>query len=284
MYLDIKTNHKEVKMRRQKDLIIAIAFGAMLLVLSLSCASRQAKVMEPQPAVQPVVNADTLDSDGDGVLDRWDMCPSTRLLVEGVHVDASGCVIRDDNNNGIPDDKEWLWRSYGTDFPFKTREEPAAAQPEKCQDEDADGVCDSVDNCPQTPTEFAVDSNGCPSGIVVNDINMILLDDNISSINDLIPKAKAVLDSIAMILKAHPTVEMNFVACLDTGSVGDLSLCQKSHTLTSVVHDYLVTKGVNPSRLKYTGDELIVPMRQRCPEKTIKYSPIWVELHRLDSR
>ncbi|MBU0598549.1 OmpA family protein [Patescibacteria group bacterium] len=116
-------------MRRQKDLIIAIALVAMILALSLGCASRQAKVMEPQPTTEPVVNADTLDSDGDGVLDRRDMCPSTRV---GDAVDASGCTIRDDNHNGIPDNKEALWKSVygsgsGVGYPNK---EPLSSGPQ----------------------------------------------------------------------------------------------------------------------------------------------------------
>lgn len=67
------------------------------------------------------------DSDNDGVIDADDKCSDT---VAGTKVDATGCVVKED--------------------------EPTTA------DADNDGVIDSVDTCANTPAGTKVDATGCP--------------------------------------------------------------------------------------------------------------------------
>ena len=81
------------------------------------------------------------DTDGDGVLDRYDDCPDLPGLVE-----LNGCP--DSDGDGIIDPED--------DCPFE------AGLPEfnGCPDSDGDGIPDHQDACPDVPG--LVEFNGCP--------------------------------------------------------------------------------------------------------------------------
>ena len=61
-------------------------------------------VVKPTPVVPPPV----LDSDGDGILDPEDACPTERGSLSN-----GGCPIRDQDKDGIPDDKDACPREAG---------------------------------------------------------------------------------------------------------------------------------------------------------------------------
>ncbi len=90
-----------------------------------------------------------VDSDGDGVPDYLDKCPNTP---KGVQVDKDGCPV-DSDGDGVPD------------YLDKCPNTPAGAKVDKdgCPvDSDGDGVPDYLDKCPDTPAGVQVDENGCP--------------------------------------------------------------------------------------------------------------------------
>jgi len=90
-----------------------------------------------------------VDSDGDGVFDKYDQCPKTP---KGVKVDKFGCPI-DTDKDGVPD------------YLDKCGNTPKGVQVDKggCPvDSDRDGVPDYLDKCPNTPAGAKVDNNGCP--------------------------------------------------------------------------------------------------------------------------
>jgi OOP family OmpA-OmpF porin len=88
------------------------------------------------------------DSDGDGVMDELDKCPNTP---KGVAVDGSGCPLPKPVKQEII--KETIPMS------FDNNECPVKIDGD---DRDRDGVEDSIDQCPNTPCDFTVDSKGCP--------------------------------------------------------------------------------------------------------------------------
>jgi len=90
------------------------------------------------------------DSDGDGVRDDADKCPSTP---RGALVDKRGCPL-DSDGDGVPDGLDRCPRTpHG-----------ATVNAEGCPiDSDGDGVPDGLDKCPNTPAAAGVDANGCPS-------------------------------------------------------------------------------------------------------------------------
>lgn len=89
------------------------------------------------------------DSDGDGVPDKFDMCPDTPL---GVKVDEFGCPL-DSDGDGVPD---YLDECPDTPQGFIVDERGCIV------DTDGDGVPDDRDRCPYTPKGVAVDEFGCP--------------------------------------------------------------------------------------------------------------------------
>jgi outer membrane protein OmpA-like peptidoglycan-associated protein len=90
------------------------------------------------------------DTDGDGVPDRKDKCPSTPT---GARVDATGCPT-DADGDGVFDGLDQC-----PDTP-----KGATVDAKGCPtDADGDGVFDGLDQCPDTPKGATVDAKGCPS-------------------------------------------------------------------------------------------------------------------------
>lgn len=93
------------------------------------------------------------DLDKDGVLNKFDMCPSTP---RNIRVDALGCPL-DSDGDGVPD--------YLDECPNTPVEAYGLVDSIGCPlDTDLDGVPDYIDRCPDTPEEArtAVEENGCP--------------------------------------------------------------------------------------------------------------------------
>jgi len=89
------------------------------------------------------------DTDGDGVIDRNDMCPNTP---KGVTVDNFGCAV-DSDGDGVAD---YLDKCPDTPKGVKVDKEGCPV------DTDGDGVADYLDKCPDTPNGVSVDNQGCP--------------------------------------------------------------------------------------------------------------------------
>ncbi len=102
----------------------------------------------PAPVAPPAPKLVIKDSDGDGVMDELDKCPNTP---QGVAVDGSGCPLPEPKAPQII--KETIPMSFdNNECPVKI----------DGPDRDRDGVEDDVDQCPNTPCDFSVDSKGCP--------------------------------------------------------------------------------------------------------------------------
>lgn len=99
------------------------------------------------------------DSDGDGVIDRNDLCPGT---AHAMAVNKRGCPI-DEDQDGVLNIVDLC---PGTPLGLTVDYNGCPL------DTDEDGVPDYVDACPQTPKGYAVDAKGCPvdsDGDGVND-------------------------------------------------------------------------------------------------------------------
>jgi OOP family OmpA-OmpF porin len=90
-----------------------------------------------------------LDYDEDGVPDGLDRCPATPL---GARVDAAGCPS-DTDGDGVPD---------GIDLCNDTLPGVVVDAAGCGLDTDGDGVFDGLDLCPGTPSRITVDEYGCP--------------------------------------------------------------------------------------------------------------------------
>ena len=117
------------------------------------------------------VNGCPIDSDGDGVFDGLDKCADTPA---GATVDSYGCPF-DSDGDGVLD---------GLD---KCSSTPAGAVIDAygCPiDSDGDGVFDGLDKCPETAPNLKVDIEGCP--IAVTEVEVQLLDTGSISTNQVV--------------------------------------------------------------------------------------------------
>jgi OOP family OmpA-OmpF porin len=191
--------------------------------------------------VKKVFIGDRVDSDGDGVADAMDKCPGTPA---GVKVDGVGCPL-DSDKDGVPD---YLDKCPGTPAGVKV-------DPSGCPlDSDGDGMPDSMDKCPGTPAGVKVDATGCPITVLdagatswtFNNINFEV------SKADIKPASYGILDEIATALGANPQLKVVVEGHTDNTGARAFNM-ELSKRRAQAVVDYLVGKGVSPSRLSARG-------------------------------
>jgi len=155
------------------------------------------------------------DGDGDGVPDHLDNCPDTPW---GSEVDEIGCP------------KE----------PMATR---LIHKKSDSLDADNDGVLDPLDKCLQTPETAEVDENGCWA------TPDILFDFDSDSIK---PQYYTALEVIVGVLERNPGVKVEIQGSTD--NTGPESYNQMlSEKRARAVKGFLVSKGIEPQRLKAVG-------------------------------
>jgi len=177
------------------------------------------------------------DSDGDGVPDKDDACPEIPGLIT-----LQGCPDKDED--GVTDAEDLCPDVFG---PIENSGCPYI-------DNDGDGVIDIKDKCITVPGPASND--GCPvdpSSEVMAELNRygktILFDTGKATFSG---EDFNTLESMMTILKEYP--ETNFVVEGHTDSVGTERLNQLlSERRASAVRDYLISKGINPDRLKAVG-------------------------------
>jgi len=228
------------------------------------------------------------DTDGDGILDRYDSCPGEKEDFDG-YQDADGCPDPDNDQDGIPDVKDKCPNEKedvdgfqdedgcpdpdndGDGIPDVKDKCPNLAEDrdgfqdeDGCPDYDNDGdaIPDSVDQCPdqaETVNGYR-DEDGCPDRAPEKpkrrlEVGMRLVFPNItfrSGSAELTAQAKAVLDSIYNVLAEYPEIRIEIRGYTDNvGSAAkNLILSQRR---ARAVKRYLVQKGIDPSRMVAVG-------------------------------
>jgi outer membrane protein OmpA-like peptidoglycan-associated protein len=187
-----------------------------------------------------------LDTDGDGIPDRIDKCPTEPEDFDGDE-DEDGCPEpdKDADGDGIPDKADGC------------KDQPGPKEYEGCPDRDGDQIPDNVDKCPDEPGP--AETEGCP---VPKEEQVVLESDNIRiKGNILYETGKAIiqkqsyplLDDVAKVLRDNPDVGPVLVEG-HTDNVGSrpYNLDLSNRRAQSVV-DYLVSKGVKRERLRAAG-------------------------------
>lgn len=216
----------------------------------------EVKEVPPAPVVVPEAPKDT---DGDGIADPEDKCPT----VPGV-AKYQGCPVPDTDNDGIKDDVD------------KCPTVPGVAQYEGCPvpDTDNDGIKDDVDKCPTVAgvakyegcpvpdtdgDGFNDEEDKCPTVAGIKELFGCPRPD-FKSENVLFATGKAVLvatgkkelDIIADYLKTY--TGFNVLVEGHTDNTGDEKLNQKlSEARAESAKKYLVSQGVDGSRLSTVG-------------------------------
>ncbi len=213
--------------------------GVATLALSyLFGASSESATSTPDFEISQA-DTETLDSDGDGILDAQDQCTSTPA---NITVDTQGCAL-DSDLDGI------------ADYQDQCTQTPAGINVDNLgcpQDLDKDGIADYQDRCLGTDSGALVDQEGCA----------VRLSDIAPSISDLIFELGSAemrqayysdLEALATFMQRYN----NTIAILEghTDSTGDAT---SNNTLSEqraeAVQKVLIEQfGIDPSRVKVVG-------------------------------
>jgi len=227
------------------------------------------------------------DTDGDGIPDTKDQCPTNKEDVDGFE-DGDGCPDPDNDQDGIPDGKDKCPNKAedrdgfqdtdgcpdgdndGDGIPDGQDKCPDAAEDKDgfkdddgCPDgdNDGDGIPDKQDKCPNEPEDRnGVDDNdGCPEGGAGTSIRGGKIDLRGKRIQFrsgsavLLKKSFKILDRIANMLRNNPRVKLVRIEG-HTDDKGRARANQRlSQTRAASVRDYLVKRGVTRNRLTAVG-------------------------------
>ncbi len=236
-------------------------------------------VKKEEPAPPP-------DSDGDGVLDSEDACPT----VAGVRTDdpkTNGCPLApsDRDKDGIIDDEDACPDQPGpkSDDPKKNgcplpadrdgdsiiddedacpdQAGPANEDPKKhgCPlpaDRDGDGIIDPEDACPDTPGPANEDpkKNGCPKARIeqgqIKILERVEFEYNSATIR---AESHGILNEVLKILKENPKITKVSVEGHTDSKGNDNYNLGLSRRRAAAVQKWLVTNGIEAKRLTSKG-------------------------------
>jgi outer membrane protein OmpA-like peptidoglycan-associated protein len=233
---------------------------------SVGVAANLFKKKEPVPVVIPIpVVEPPKDRDGDGILDDVDKCPDVAGLAS-----LQGCPDRDGDGITDADDKcpdvAGLARYQGCPIPDTDKDGindevdkcptvPGLARYQGCPipDTDGDGVNDEEDKC---INEKGPASNfGCPviSEEIIKRVNVAA--QNIffvTASSKLLAKSFPKLNDVVTILKDNPSFKVQIDGHTDSQGKDEYNQGLSNDRAASV-KAYLVSKGIDESRLSSTG-------------------------------
>lgn len=202
------------------------------------------------------------DTDGDGIADKNDECPNTAGIAQ-----YNGCP--DTDGDGVPDNKDACPNVKGeskfggcpnpdsdgdgvVDDRDNCPKVPGPIATIGCPDKDGDGIPDKDDKCPNEPGPKS--TGGCPEEKVVSDINFnlknILFDLGKATIRE---ESYTILDEAAKIMTEQlPNATFYVDGHSDSQGSAPFNKSLSAARAKSVM-EYLVSKGVSKSRLTSRG-------------------------------
>lgn len=229
---------------------------------------KKKKIVPPPPPEPPK------DTDGDGIIDSLDKCPTVPGLPK-----YDGCPIPDTDKDGINDEEDkcptvpGIAKYQGCPIPDTDKDGindendkcptvPGVPEYQGCPvpDRDKDGVPDEKDKCPDL---FGVASNqGCPE--ITEEIKKKV---EVAAKNILFVTGSAKLRSQSFVKLADVITIMNenpdMLLAIDghTDNVGKEDFNQTlSENRAASVKAYLVSKGIDESRITATGHGELEPI------------------------
>ena len=240
-----------------------------LTVISSIKKKKPVVVVPPPPPVEK-------DTDGDGIVDSKDKCPTVKGIPK-----YQGCPIPDTDGDGINDEEDKCPTVAGTaryqgcpipdtdgdginDEEDKCPTVPGLARYQGCPipDTDGDGINDEEDKCPTEKGTVA--NHGCPE---LKDFHFEAKNVQFyTGSTKLTTEAKAELDKGAAILNEHKTLNIDIEGYTDNVGAKALNL-KLSQQRAEVVKAYFVAKGVAENRLTATGFGEDKPIADNKTEK-----------------
>jgi outer membrane protein OmpA-like peptidoglycan-associated protein len=177
------------------------------------------------------------DNDGDGIVDRADACPNDPGPLE-----RRGCPDLDRDGDGVSDSED------------RCPEQPGPAEHGGCPDKDGDGVPDQLDKCPE---QLGPAPDGCPKKYTLVEVKKERIDIKqqvhfATAKFRVLPTSFPLLDQVVEVLGDFPKMRVSIEGHTDNvgGEASNMRLSQKR---AEAVRDYLVAKGVSPTRLEAVG-------------------------------
>lgn len=178
------------------------------------------------------------DTDGDGIVDTDDDCPTVAGLAQ-----FNGCP--DTDGDGIPDKED--------DCPNEAGIKELNGCPDV--DTDGDGLVDRKDKCPDEAGP--IENEGCPYEEIEEKDEDFLTKamDNVEFETGkavLLQASEATLDGIADIMKKYPDYNLKIQGHTDNVG-GDSDNLVLSRDRAQTCKDYLVGKGIDANRMETKG-------------------------------
>ena len=229
------------------------------------------KLITPPPPPPP---APPKDSDGDGIIDDNDKCPT----VPGV-AKYNGCPVPDTDKDGINDENDkcptvaGLAKYQGCPVPDsdndgindeedKCPNKPGVARYQGCPvpDGDGDGINDEEDKCPTVPG--VAEQQGCPeiTAEVTKTLNYAAKNVYFATGSaKLLAKSFTRLNDVAKILNDNPSLNLKIDGHTDDVGKDDFNM-KLSNNRAASVKTYLISKGINEGRIVSEGFGETVPV------------------------
>ncbi|NJK90095.1 MAG: OmpA family protein [Myxococcales bacterium] len=194
------------------------------------------------------------DVDRDGVPDAADPCPTEPEDFDG-HDDDDGCPDLDEDRDGVPDVDDAC--------PSDPEDLDGFDDDDGCPEEDGDrdGVPDHLDECPNEKETIngVDDEDGCPDEgepLVEVTSEKVTIDSTIQfafDSADIDPSSHSLLDQVALTIKANPQLERIRVEGHTDERGPNAYNLRLSQARADSVMRYLVAQGVSQRRLESVG-------------------------------
>ncbi len=211
------------------------------------------------PVAPPVVIPPVADTDGDGINDNDDKCPSIAGLAK-----YSGCPIPDTDADGINDEQDkcptvaGLSKYSGCPIP-DTDADGINDEQDKCPnqaglaryngcpipDTDADGINDEEDRCPSVAG--IAENKGCPK--INYQANEVIFSSGKSVLTAV---GKKELNVLVDFLKKNADVKINLDGYTDNSGADKINI-PLSEKRAAAAKKYIVSKGIDEARIVSAG-------------------------------
>ena len=190
------------------------------------------------------------DNDGDGIPDALDKCPNDPEDKDGFQ-DDDGCPDLDNDGDGIPDNLDKC--------PNEPEDKDGFEDQDGCPDpdNDKDGIPDAIDKCPNQPETFNhyQDEDGCPDEVpaAVKKFTGVIEGINFKTNSaEILPGSFAILDRAIKVLQDYPDVNLEISGHTDNRGKAEYNRSLSQRRADSV-KIYFVTRGIASSRLQSIG-------------------------------
>ena len=210
----------------------------------------------PTRASEGLVPEEPADSDGDGIIDLEDECPTEPEDIDGFE-DENGCPDPDNDGDGIPDAVD--------ECPDEPEDVDEFEDENGCPDpdNDGDGIADVDDKCPlepETKNGFEDDDGCADETLVALDLERgrieVLLESMVHfdwNDADVPEDYLTVMKQVAYIMKSNPEIRVLQVEGHTSWTGGHAYNMELSRNRAAAVVGWLMHFGVEPERILARG-------------------------------